>query len=642
MLRNLLCLGLLTAATMARADWSRDIPFQSGNLSATYDGVEGIHDGPVVADVVPTWSGKEVLQATRTSVVIMSADNAQQPLDLPIPAIAEPDPMCQVSEPPFVYEFIAGQPAVGDVDGDGRNEIVVGVTYQCIHGDVYLYFSSVVWWTWNGSGFDAHSLSLPYQQGDANGLLCTPTICRTGWTGGQPTVVFWGPVRVARKDTLAHSATFALTAFDLRSTQRPRFRQSEIVSENSRDGLGIWAKQSGITAQAADVNGDGMDEVVVHSNHRVAVYRFDAKADRFVTSWDAPLYELSGGRAFLSGHATLADVDADGELEYLVEYSSTTLSRGRLLQLNFRGQLEHAYGDVEDPVYPLAGTQPVVCDMGARLSPISSSPHDSRMYDAAKGALRTGEAWPIGHLYFADARNVSDPACADVMELGRPQFIRVDVGLPAVGLREIRVYDPLSGDTVFTADLDVPALDTISGPVTSSSAFCDLDGKGQGAFVTSFRTGENTLRIFRTNSGHALSPEAVEWQQIGNGPEHKGLYAQPVGGSQPLPNAVWSGRIVVMSDYTVGENQSLVIKAGTVVEFKSGANLVVLGSLSAMGTVKDSIYFKADGAAAWGSIILESKAGVSLDYCMIHGGSGVDSRQPVATIRHCRIEGARP
>ena len=106
------------------------------------------------------------------------------------------------------------------------------------------------------------------------------------------------------------------------------------------------------------------------------------------------------------------------------------------------------------------------------------------MYNSATGALLNTVAWPNLQLYYSgDQRNVSNPALAYVTgAVVRPQLIKVDIGYPNVGEREVRVYDPITGDTVYTADLNVPSRYTSDAysSVTSSPVYCDLDQRREG------------------------------------------------------------------------------------------------------------------------------------------------------------------
>ncbi len=643
----------MALATTAQADWSRDITYQTGGDPVTpnnhkYLGIQGIHDGPVVADVIPAWSGKEILQAKRTSILIIGADNQQTPLELTIPSIQVPGEYCQVGEGPF--EFVAGQPAVGDVDNDGDNDIVVGITYQCeqLFGDTWVlyYFGSVVWWTWNGTSFDQHSLRLE-DAGEFTtpAFLGTPAICKTQWTEGGTTVVFWGPNSLQVTDS--RDSYYVLTAFDLSDPQQPTVSQASAGGWVTVSQL-TWARGSGIYVQAADLNGDGYDELMAHND--TTVYRFDWNGSNFV---ETRLYPVPNGNAFQSGHGAIADVDADGNLEYLVSYSTIASppTNGHLAQINLVGTLDWAYGFDEPNTNPIVGTQPGMCDLSrhpssppetpeGRLSPITATRHDSRMYNSATGELRS-DAWAIGQLdNWGDQRNVSNPALAHVTgAVVQPQFIKVDIGLPNVGENQIRVYDPITGTLVYSEDLTVQSLYTADeySAVTSSPVYCDLDGSGEGSIVTSFRTAANTLRIFRTDPGHAFSPELAEWSQIENGPAHKGLYAQPVTGNQPRDEMVWDGRIIVHGTYYVGVNQTLTIKPGTVVEFRPDAILHVKGTLIAHGSGMDSIYFKADGTSAWDGIVLYDAQFASLFRCNIHGGGSVYAEGDEVFINNCRI-----
>ena len=449
----------------------------------------------------------------------------------------------------------------------------------------------------------------------------------------------------------SHDSYYFLTACDLSDTlQQPPVEQMDETDQVTAAQL-TWAFSSGIYVQAADLNGDGYDELITHTDQRV--YRFDWNGTSFARS---TLFTVPVGYAFQSGYGAIADANGDGDLEYLISYSSlnTPSTNGRLVEINLDGTVNWEYGDDELNTYPITGTQPGVCDLSGypsspetpvgRLSPITTTRGDSRMYNSATGELRS-DAWPNLQLYYPnDQRNVSSPALAYVTgTVTQPQFIKVDMGYPSVGTDEIRVYDPITGNEVYSADLNVPSLYTADpySAVTSTPVYGDLDGNGQGSILTSFRTGANTLRIFRTDPGSAFHQGLAEWSQIEGGPEHKGLYAQPVSGAQPQTDMVWSGRIVIQDVYYIVDGQTLTIKPGTVVELTPDAELFVWGgTLIAEGTDADSIYFQKISANAgrWGDLYFANNSTVHLDHCVITGGINCVQYPAEVTIRNCRID----
>jgi hypothetical protein len=173
----------------------------------------------------------------------------------------------------------------------------------------------------------------------------------------------------------------------------------------------------------------------------------------------------------------------------------------------------------------------------------------------------------------------------------------------------------------------------------SGSSVADVNGDGFAELVTMASGQQTDATVYALEVG-SYNPELVEWDGYQNGPKHTGLYAQPVTGAQPLTSMVWSGRITVSGSYAVGPAHTLTIEPGTVVEFRPGASLKVWGTLVAEGTQHDSIYFKADGTSKWHGIeLIGGQRDVTLHYCVIHGcstavfasGSGHD------LITHCRI-----
>ncbi|MBI5059015.1 T9SS type A sorting domain-containing protein [candidate division KSB1 bacterium] len=168
----------------------------------------------------------------------------------------------------------------------------------------------------------------------------------------------------------------------------------------------------------------------------------------------------------------------------------------------------------------------------------------------------------------------------------------------------------------------------------------DVDANGTADLVLVTRTNGVGASIQAYDLGIPYNPETNEWNGLKNGPKHTGLYAQPVTGTQPRPSMTWEGRIIVHGNYTVPADYSLVIKPGTVVELRPDANLFIEGTLSAVGTDGDSIYFKADGSSPYSALDFYNAEDVTLDHCVIHGGEMISaSGGQLTEIKHSRIYG---
>jgi hypothetical protein len=180
--------------------------------------------------------------------------------------------------------------------------------------------------------------------------------------------------------------------------------------------------------------------------------------------------------------------------------------------------------------------------------------------------------------------------------------------------------------------------------VQSNLTATDINGDGYLDYVItqgwSDLSGDYTrIYAFPTETPYqvAYNPETIEWSGYRNNPQHTGLYAQPVTGTQLLPSTKWSGRIIVHGNYIVPANHSLTILPGTVVEFAADASIIVYGGLSAVGMEQDSIYFKPDGTGTWGTVSAWRGSSVTMIRCVIHGGSYVGGTTFEGAVNHCHI-----
>ncbi|RJP78877.1 MAG: T9SS C-terminal target domain-containing protein [Candidatus Zixiibacteriota bacterium] len=113
--------------------------------------------------------------------------------------------------------------------------------------------------------------------------------------------------------------------------------------------------------------------------------------------------------------------------------------------------------------------------------------------------------------------------------------------------------------------------------------------------------------------------------------------------SGPLSGTLGPGTFTAVDSIYVASGQSLVIAAGTTIEFAGAFSFRLLGHLNAAGTATDSIQFvPALGVPFWKGIKFHDSAADSsrLDYCVIRGSStmGVYMDHVSMNVTHCTFQ----
>ena len=114
-----------------------------------------------------------------------------------------------------------------------------------------------------------------------------------------------------------------------------------------------------------------------------------------------------------------------------------------------------------------------------------------------------------------------------------------------------------------------------------------------------------------------------------------------------IQEGLWNcDTVLVIKDVIVPEDKSLTISEGTRVVFKDYFSITVNGSLKALGSEADSIYFTArdttgffnwkKGKGGWNGLVLQNaKDTVILDYCHFSFGKAVSSQQSAVSGQRC-------
>jgi hypothetical protein len=113
-----------------------------------------ITSSPIVADIVPTSAGPEILFGLGPEICVVSASGQQLTAD----NLSSPKPTLWVGASP-----VSNSPAVADIDLDGNLEIVAAGEYYPISNPVRNYRGWVVAFRWPNASGNAAGAALPWQ-----------------------------------------------------------------------------------------------------------------------------------------------------------------------------------------------------------------------------------------------------------------------------------------------------------------------------------------------------------------------------------------------------------------------------------------------------------------------------------------------
>jgi hypothetical protein len=680
MLSKFICLvmtfGAIVSAALATDLFHPGITYHRSPSS----GFEPRDRGPVIGDLTGDGLPEVVVVAatignSRDQILVFNAENIDP--DDPLFRIA-PDDL------PTGYH-IDGTPAIGDIDGDGHNELIAcswekeEYSFDDGYCPSHPRINGRHWNSWLYVWHFVDDVTPPDYSGTpvADAQLMTPAIADvTGPGTGHPPdgvndIIFVGASIVEHRHTQENEDNYPYWTNEVSvfrwvtdQCQRDFHHQVGLTCCHPICDDGLLYPVNETTPALGDIDGDGYVDVL-------ALLPGDefAQADLVIYSYPTGWSDntLTGKYTLVDGvdsapqiddvptpapAPVLCDYDNDGQLEcvFLVRQDIYGDNPEQIASVEFTGVqpiLPIVYTTLQDNRSALGQYALAVTDEGDESSNrmgVFIPAHDNS--GNVKFLWREPEfdiwnpgpavSWPKtvpqASAWFEHAYT---PAIAKTLPGTNVELVTQTVNGDNNRLRHLRLDNTLGqADEAW----EVAGNRYDNQRFISASSVADLNGDGTAELVTMFGTSFTDAQIHAYEI-ESCNPELVEWNGYRNGSAHTGLYAQPVTGAQPLPDMTWSGRITVHSTYTVGPSDVLTIKPGTVVEFRPGAKLRVWGELYAQGTATDSIYFKADGSSRWHGIDLLQADQARLDYCVIHGCStGVYVSESIDDhITHCHI-----
>jgi hypothetical protein len=222
---------------------------------------------------------------------------------------------------------------------------------------------------------------------------------------------------------------------------------------------------------SGDMNGDGIDEIVLRSQHQLAL--FVADDGRLTMKETLDLRDYYGRYAYANGVA-VADLDGDGKSEIVVvsNTDSDRTWRGKILVI--RDPLNSLKPKIYD-VFSNWGTPPLSDHV--RVVEPSENEAKAQIWSTVRGKGSSGETWLYGWEWSDDEGVNEAPICAEKLP-GDWRVWRLDAGKlddrTALFLAEangdylqVRLYPSEAGPTELIIDMapaPTPARDVLIGP----------------------------------------------------------------------------------------------------------------------------------------------------------------------------------
>lgn len=474
----------------------------------------------------------------------------------------------------------ASSPAIGDLDNDGDQEVVLSFRRRVVPNDtlrsdsLFIYQQESEDYAW-GSDYKHTAIygspSLGYLDGDDTLDI---VFCLSSQNEYQDTnrvvvtsikndtlQVLWEKVvnTYGEKGALRSSPAIGDIDSDGRQEIVVLSDSGYVYAFNGESGDTVWTRQiGGVCADnasksapvLADIDGDGQLEIVARTNEdSLVILKGENGADDV-----SPRYYL--GDADYSRSPCIGDVDQDGDLEIIFQADSTLFVLSSSLTLDASAKIPEARDGVRSPVL-------------------------------------------------------------------------ADLNLD--GDQEIIVA---AGDTLYVFESDADTFLTI--PLIAgcgvSPAVGDIDGDGDAEIISGAPLEAHKSIIHVCDYWGTLGE--IDWGMFHHDPRRTGCYAQPMLGDTISTDKIWSGNVVIHGDVVVDTGATLTIEPGTRVEFdttdsqSSGEDttrceLIVYGTLKAAGTEADSIIITSHAVSPsksdWYGIMFKDHTSNAsqVEYCQI-------------------------
>lgn len=289
----------------------------------------------------------------------------------------------------------------------------------------------------------------------------------------------------------------------------------------------------------------------------------------------------------------LGDVDDDGDLELAtLEFRNdwtwaalrNTVDGAILNIVGFEDSWEHVLSDV------------IIAEVISDFSGLEIVYTATANNDVVIFSTNAGNLFPMRFKRFLHNENheiVSAPLAVDIDGDGESEIIFSSANEIMATDNNL---DALPGFPIFKLESTEnpephPVIDATAGQELHLIAGSD---DGEQGLVYNYALGSNA------------NPRTALWPTFQHDNQRTGCYSQPVEGQLPENSLVrWQGRVSINNNLIVPANTTLQIDPGTVVEIDENVDVIVNGTLLALGNHADSVYFIcSDSEKYWGKIKL--------------------------------------